>query len=304
MKRFTTEEIKEFVTNQLFDERIILNKDYLWPKISIITPSYNQVEFLERTILSVLNQNYPNLEYIIIDGGSTDGSVELIRKYEKYMAYWVSEPDNGQADALNKGFKVATGELVGWQNSDDIYLPGSLNMVSKEFKEHDKIDVFFGNVYLIDENEAILKDMRFIPFNLQHLIYYDWNLSSQGLFWKKKMFDTIGYMQNYTVSFDFDWCIRLGKATKHFKFIRRFLGAYRIHSRSKFSLIKDDIRNPIFFEIMRQNGIEIDKAKDWIEQYRVKKFKAFWRKFYWYILQGDIDYVLKGLMRRVLRQAA
>src|SRR5687768_13083798 len=104
------------------------------PKISIITPSYNQGRFIEETILSVINQNYPNLEYIIIDGGSTDNTVEIIRKYEQHLAYWVSEKDGGQSEAINKGFKKATGDIVCWINSDDFFMPGALSKVADCFE--------------------------------------------------------------------------------------------------------------------------------------------------------------------------
>ena len=104
-----------------------------YPKISIVTPSFNQGIFLEATIQSVLNQNYPNLEYIVIDGGSTDNSVKIIKKYEKYLSYWVSESDRGQSHAINKGFTISTGEIMGWLNSDDLYTSGALNHVANVF---------------------------------------------------------------------------------------------------------------------------------------------------------------------------
>ena len=100
--------------------------DANYPRISIVTPSYNQGQFIEQTIRSVLLQNYPNLEYIIIDGGSTDNTVETIEKYEQYITYWVSEPDRGQSHAINKGFARCTGEIMAWLNSDDLYLPSAL----------------------------------------------------------------------------------------------------------------------------------------------------------------------------------
>jgi len=120
------------------------------PKISIVTPSYNQGQFLEEAILSVLSQNYPNLEYIIMDGGSTDNSVEIIKKYEKHLAYWVSEKDNGQSDAINKGFAKATGEILGWLNSDDLYLPDTLHKVGEYFKTHPDCHFLAGDGEIFD----------------------------------------------------------------------------------------------------------------------------------------------------------
>ena len=150
MNKFTSKEFEEFISNPHFDEEVILNKDPSWPKISIVTPSYNQAAFLEKTILSVLNQNYPNLEYIIIDGCLTDGSLEIIKKYDKYLTYLISEKDNGQSDVINKGFQIAYGEIIAWQNSDNIYLANAFKKISKKFESYRKINVIFGNIFLID----------------------------------------------------------------------------------------------------------------------------------------------------------
>lgn len=297
--RKASREIKEFVSGPIPGEGHATDKDTRWPKISVITPSYNQAKFLERTILSVLNQGYPNLEYIIIDGGSTDGSVDIIRKYERYLAYWASEPDKGQSDAINKGFRRSAGDIVAWQNSDDIYLPGAFFRVCEEFKKYPASDVVFGNMYLVDDEETVLKDMCFVPFHLDHLIYYDWNLSSQATFWRRGLFDRVGYLKDHKVLFDFDWFIRLGRATKNFRFIRRFLGSYRIHPGSKYSLIGEDVRWPLFIEIMGENGVTVDKDVSWKEQYRFKKIKSFVRKCLWNISQGDIGYLFRSVLGRV-----
>ncbi len=128
------------------------------PKISIVTPSYNQAQYLEETIRSVLLQGYPNLEYIIIDGGSTDGSVEIIKKYAPWLTYWVSEPDRGQSHAINKGFEVCTGEIINWLNSDDFLLPGALNLVAKNsLKRTSEFFIIAGNALILTS------EGRFIP---------------------------------------------------------------------------------------------------------------------------------------------
>ncbi len=106
------------------------------PRVSIITPSYNQARFIEQTIQSVLSQDYPNLEYLIVDGGSSDGSLEIIRRYSSQLAWWVSEPDHGQTDAINKGFAHAHGEIFAWLNSDDTYLPGAVTHAVAALQAH------------------------------------------------------------------------------------------------------------------------------------------------------------------------
>jgi len=126
-----------------------------WPRVSIVTPSYNQGQFVEETIRSVLLQGYPNLEYIIIDGGSTDGSVDIIRKYEPWLAYWMSEPDRGQAQAVNKGWHRATGEVLAWLNSDDVYMPGAISQVVKAFQDHPDAIAVVGSCAMTDAERNV-----------------------------------------------------------------------------------------------------------------------------------------------------
>lgn len=115
-----------------------------YPKISLVTPSYNQGEYIEKTITSIIEQNYPNLEYVIIDGGSTDNTLEVLKKYDKYLSYWVSEPDNGQSHALNKGIRQCTGDIFNWINSDDYYAPNALHKVAQHFANNPHVNVVTG----------------------------------------------------------------------------------------------------------------------------------------------------------------
>ena len=145
-------------------------KGYYYPKISVITPSYNQGNFIEETIRSVILQNYPNLELIIIDGGSTDNTIEILNKYDLWISYWVSEKDNGQSNAINKGLKIATGQLIGWQNSDDIYFPNAFYEIVKAFNKDRKSSIYFGHQAKINYKSNITHINYFVPFKLFHLI--------------------------------------------------------------------------------------------------------------------------------------
>jgi glycosyltransferase involved in cell wall biosynthesis len=131
-----------------------------WPKISVVTPSFNQGQFIEETIRSVLLQNYPNLEFIIIDGGSTDNTLEIIKKYEPWLTYWVSEPDRGQSHAVNKGIQRASGEIVHWLNSDDLLLPGALAIVSQQLQTHPAARLIIGQARVINSKGEITGDLK------------------------------------------------------------------------------------------------------------------------------------------------
>ncbi len=142
------------------------------PRVSIITPSYNQAQFLEQTIRSVLDQNYPNLEYWVIDGGSTDGSLEIIQKYAEKLAGWVSEPDRGQAEGINKGLARATGDIVAWLNSDDVYYPGAVEAAVEALDANPQVSFVFSDVESIDEAGKPFHRMRYGHWGLADLMRF------------------------------------------------------------------------------------------------------------------------------------
>lgn len=147
-----------------------MKDDISQPLVSIVTPSYNQAEFLEDTIKSVLAQDYPSIEYLIIDGGSTDSSIDIINKYSSELAWWVSEPDEGQASAINKGMSRAKGKIVAWLNSDDIYLPGAVSEAVQLFQSNPQAGLVFGNAVTIDADGRPIKELVFPDWNFEDLI--------------------------------------------------------------------------------------------------------------------------------------
>jgi len=183
------------------------------PRVSVITPSYNQARFLERTIRSVIRQGYPHLEYIVIDGGSTDGSVEIIRKYADRLAFWISEPDGGQANALNKGMARVTGDIVGWVNSDDFYYPGAIDAAVDAFATDPTIGFVYGRGNRVDERDALIEPFMFTrPFDVDALAHGVDYILQPTVFMRRGALAAVDPM-DATLHWTLDWdlWIRLGR---------------------------------------------------------------------------------------------
>lgn len=204
------------------------------PFVSIITPSYNQGQFIEATLLSVKNQDYPNIEHLVIDGGSSDNTLGILKKYEKeYNLKWISEPDKGQADALNKGLERASGQIIGWLNSDDVYLDRQvIAYIVTKFKELNDIDVIYGDGVMINQDNLILKAIHCIPwFSYNRLVRFDYILQP-SCFLRREVVQHHKLNVKIGLPVDYDYYLRL--ATDGFKFehVDRLLSAARWHEKA------------------------------------------------------------------------
>lgn len=210
------------------------------PKISVITPTLNQAQFIERTITSVLDQGYPNLEYIITDGGSSDGTVDLIRKYESHLAYWVSEKDGGQSNAINKGLKRATGDIIAYINSDDYYLDGAFQRVATAYLDNPDVDLWHGRCRIVDQHGAKVDE------RVGSIKRYDEVLDLWGVWWKQRNFvqpevfwtrrigDKVGaFREDLHLVMDYEYWLRIFAAGGTAGFIDAELAAFRLQPNQK-----------------------------------------------------------------------
>jgi glycosyltransferase involved in cell wall biosynthesis len=201
--------------------------------ISIVTPSLNQAKFLEQNILSVLNQDYENFEHIIIDGGSTDGSIDILNKYSHLK--WISEKDTGQSNAINKGFKASKGEIIGWLNSDDVYMPGTFNKVQNIFLKNKEIDFIFSHCLRIDESGSIISLRDAKDPESYDVRYYPNFIPQPTVFFRSNIFQKTGYLdETYFLAMDVDYWRRIRKNHK-MKLINDIFACFRIHNESKTS---------------------------------------------------------------------
>jgi glycosyltransferase involved in cell wall biosynthesis len=204
-----------------------------WPRITLVTTSYNHGRFIGETLESVLSQGYPNLEYIVIDGGSTDESVGVIQRYGDRLSYWVSEPDRGETDAVHKGLSRATGDILGWLASDDIHEPWTLKEVAQFFMENPKANVVYGDLTWIDTKSRVIKHKKEHPFN-RFIWMYDHNFIPQpSTFWRRALYERVGgFNPAFDLAMDADLWVRFADASP-IHHVRRVWSRMRLYAEQK-----------------------------------------------------------------------
>lgn len=250
------------------------------PVISIVTPAYNSARFIERTIKSVIYQGYPELEYIIQDGGSTDGTVEIIKKYEQRLKHFESRKDDGQTHAINLGFQHASGEIMMYLNADDVLLPGTLDYVANYFATHPEVDVVYGHRLIVNEDDLVIGDWIMPPHDDEALRWADY-IPQETLFWRRRIWEKIGgnLDENFQFAMDWDLLLRFQAAGAKFKRLPRFLAAFRVHPEQKTSSRMQDIGTKEVNQLrLRSFGREvnyrdINKA---LRFYRMQSVLHFW----------------------------
>ncbi len=204
-----------------------------WPRFSIVTPSYNQADFLEETIRATLLQGYPDLEYIVVDGGSKDGSVEIIRRYEKWLAHWESEPDRGQTHAINKGFARATGEVCAYINSDDFHAKGAYQLVAQDFARHPRRQWLLGWCHMLGHEDDSQAQRPQIPTRRESWLFSN-PVVQPAAFWKRALFDRLGlFDESLQFCFDYEFFARLVFNGVRCHALKGWTATFRFHGESK-----------------------------------------------------------------------
>jgi glycosyltransferase involved in cell wall biosynthesis len=224
------------------------------PLISIITPSFNQVPFLQRTIESVLNQDYPNIEYIIMDGGSSDGSLEIIQDYADRLAYWESNPDGGQTDAINKGFARATGKYLAWLNSDDVYRPGAIKEAVEYLESHPDVGMVYGDCSFIDADDREIGKFPAAQTDYQRLRRGYVHIPQQASFFRADLWHKVGPLDpSFYFAMDYDLWVRLAKEAPLVYFPGRVWASFRLHDEAK-TIAADDRCWPEMLRVHYREG--------------------------------------------------
>ena len=223
------------------------------PLVSIITPSYNQAIYLEATIQSVLAQDYPNIEYIVVDGGSSDGSLEIIKQYADRLAWWVSEPDQGQTDAINKGFAQATGKYLAWLNSDDTYEPHAVAEMVAYLESHPEVGLVYGDTNFIDQHDNVIGRFPAAQTDYKRLQQGYVHVGQQAAFWRAELWQQVGPLDpSYYFAMDYDLWVRLARVSE-VVYLPRLWANFRLHGDSK-TIVDDDRCWPEMLKVHYRDG--------------------------------------------------
>lgn len=278
---------------QLFLGEIKLKR----PKISIIIPSLNQGCYLDACLDSIVMQQCPDVEIIIVDGGSTDTTHAVVEKYIEHVTVFISEPDRGQSDALNKGLALVTGDIIGWQNADDLYLPGAFDAIWGVFQSQPDVDVVFGNRLDIDANGDVVGETRFTRFSPYILRYDGICFGTQALFWRLSAAKKIGLFDlELHLSMDLEYFLRATSLGMKFHFLHKHLGAMRRHAASK---TENNLGKPVHDAEIQAVYSRYYVAHPLFDKFN--KIAALLLRWFYYFMQGDFDYVFRGITRRLRR---
>ena len=225
-----------------------------YPLVSIVTPSFNQAKYLDATILSVLEQDYAHIEYIVVDGGSSDGSVDIIRKYQDQISWWVSEPDQGQTDAINKGFAQAKGEILAYLNSDDTYQPGAISEVVEYFQANSEIGLVYGDANFIDADGKVIGKFNAQQTSYQRLRRGGVYVPQQAAFWRADLWKQVGPLDpTFYFAMDYDLWVRLSKVSEIRYLPGHTWANFRLHDDAK-TIAADERCWPEMLRIHRRDG--------------------------------------------------
>jgi glycosyltransferase involved in cell wall biosynthesis len=223
------------------------------PLVTVVTPSYNQSAYLEETILSVLEQDYKNIQYVVIDGGSSDGSVDILEKYEGRISHWISEKDRGQTDAINKGFALAEGEIICWLNSDDTFLPNAVSQAVEYLSDHPDVGLVYGDANYIDGHSSVIGKFPAAQTSLKKLKRGYVHIPQQASFFRKPLWDQVGPLDpKYFFAMDYDLWVRLASVSR-IVYLPRTWANFRLHADAK-TISADDRCWPEMIKVHNREG--------------------------------------------------
>lgn len=227
-----------------------------WPRISVITPSYMQGRYVERTVRSVLLQRYPNLEYIVLDGGSTDETLDVLDPYVPQLTHFHSGPDGGQAAAIRRGFDLATGDILAYLNSDDLLTPGTLNFVADYFHRHPKVDAIYSHRVVVDPEDRVV-GYWILPPHSNYLMTRFAMIPQETCFWRRSAYEAVGGLDpTFHFALDYDLFVRMMRDGR-FRRVNRTLGAFRRHLEQKTFLLYESVGLEEVEKVQRREGIRL-----------------------------------------------